>query len=118
MIKSRITELRKAKGLTLQQLADLCETTHATISRLECGKQSVTLDWLETIANALEVDPAAIIASKGDISVSVTPSAVKIDATLRTTKDADWLIARITDLKATLMTDAPAESKVVALVRK
>jgi DNA-binding XRE family transcriptional regulator len=56
-----IREIRKQRGLTLQQLADQVGTTPQTIQRLETGSMSVSVDWLERIASALKLAPADLL---------------------------------------------------------
>ncbi|MFN9634042.1 MAG: helix-turn-helix domain-containing protein [Erythrobacteraceae bacterium] len=58
---NRIRDLRKAKGLTLADLAAACEpaTTAQTIGRLETGTRQLSLGWMNRIAAALGVDPAS-----------------------------------------------------------
>jgi transcriptional regulator with XRE-family HTH domain len=58
-----IREVRRAKGLTLDQVAAACEppTTPQTIGRLECGTRTVSLPWLRRIARALGVEPADLL---------------------------------------------------------
>ena len=60
---SRIREVRKAKGMTLDDVAKRCEppTTAQTIGRLETGTRTLSLDWLNRIADALGVDSAALL---------------------------------------------------------
>ncbi|WP_417609641.1 helix-turn-helix domain-containing protein [Parasphingorhabdus sp.] len=60
---SRIRDVRKAKGLTLDEVAKRCEppTTAQTIGRLETGTRTLSLGWLNRIADALGVDSAALI---------------------------------------------------------
>ncbi|MBW0144684.1 helix-turn-helix domain-containing protein [Sphingomicrobium clamense] len=60
---SRIREVRKAKGMTLSQVAEKCEpkTTAQTIGRLETGMRTLSVDWLNRIANALGVDSAELV---------------------------------------------------------
>ena len=53
-----IREWRKHRGLTLEQLADRIGTTHASLSRIERGRQPYTQGLFEAIAEALGVDPA------------------------------------------------------------
>ena len=52
---TRIREVRKAKGLTLEQVGALCDppTTAQTIGRLETGTRTVSVKWLNRIADAL-----------------------------------------------------------------
>ncbi len=60
-MSTRIRELRKARGFTLQQLADQAGTTAQTIQRLETDNMSVSVDWLQRIAPALGVTPAGLL---------------------------------------------------------
>lgn len=70
---SRIRETRKAKGLTLAELAARCDppTTAVTIGRLETGIRSLSISWLERIAAALDVDPKSLIAEAGEETIPV-----------------------------------------------
>lgn len=58
-----IREVRRAKGLTLLDVAQRCEppTTAQTIGRLETGTRTVSVDWLNRIADALQVDAADLV---------------------------------------------------------
>ena len=56
-MKTRIREMRRQRGMTLQQLAESIRpepTTPQTIGRLETGVRTVSLDWLARIAEALD----------------------------------------------------------------
>lgn len=59
---TRIRELRRQRGLTLKELADLSGTTPQTVQRLETANMTVSTDWLERIAAALEVRPIELLA--------------------------------------------------------
>jgi transcriptional regulator with XRE-family HTH domain len=52
-IGSRLRELREAQGLTTTQLGERCALTQSTISKVENGKWSVSLDILSKIVGAL-----------------------------------------------------------------
>ena len=60
---NRIRDIRKAKGLTLADLAAACvpPTTAQTIGRLETGTRQLSLVWMNRIAAALGVDPASLM---------------------------------------------------------
>lgn len=60
---NRIRDIRKAKGLTLADLAAACQppTTAQTIGRLETGMRQLSLGWINRIAAALDVEPAALM---------------------------------------------------------
>ncbi len=60
---NRIRDVRKAKGLALIDVAEKCVpmTTAQTIGRLETGTRTLSLDWLNRIADALGVDSAELV---------------------------------------------------------
>ena len=60
-METRIRELRKAKGWTLQQVADLVGTTAQTVQRLETANMTVSTDWLERFAGAFSVRAVDLI---------------------------------------------------------
>lgn len=58
-----IREVRRAKGMTLDDVARRCvpPTTAQTIGRLETGTRTVSVGWLNRIADALGVDAADLV---------------------------------------------------------
>jgi transcriptional regulator with XRE-family HTH domain len=63
---NRIREIRKARGLTLADLAEACDppTTAQTIGRLETGMRNLSTKWMDRIGAALEVDPQVLVRSE------------------------------------------------------
>lgn len=63
---NRIRDIRKAKGLTLADLAAACDppTTAQTIGRLETGTRTLSIDWMDRIGEALNVDPPVLVRSE------------------------------------------------------
>ena len=60
---TRIREVRRARGLTLDDVAQRCDppTTPQTIGRLETGTRTVSVGWLNRIAKALGVDAQDLV---------------------------------------------------------
>ena len=60
---TRIREVRRARKLTLQEVAERCQppTTPQTIGRLETGTRTVSVGWLNRIARALGVEAADLV---------------------------------------------------------
>jgi transcriptional regulator with XRE-family HTH domain len=60
---TRIREVRRAKKMTLQDVADRCSppTTPQTIGRLETGTRTVSVGWLNRIAGALGVEAGDLV---------------------------------------------------------
>ncbi|HEX7855768.1 MAG TPA: helix-turn-helix transcriptional regulator [Sphingobium sp.] len=67
---TRIRDVRKAKGLTLEEVAMRCvpPTTAQTIGRLETGTRTVSVKWLNRIAAALDVVAGDLV----DLPLSAT----------------------------------------------
>jgi len=60
---TRIREVRRARGLTLDDVAKRCDppTTPQTIGRLETGTRTVSVGWLNRIAKALGVEAQDLV---------------------------------------------------------
>jgi len=78
-MQSRIRDIRKAKGLTLAEVAERCSppTTAVTIGRLETGMRSLSVQWMERLAAALDVEPQSLI---GDSTEQAVPVAALLSA--------------------------------------
>ncbi len=73
---TRIRDVRRARKLTLQDVADRCDppTTPQTIGRLETGTRTVSVGWLNRIAGALGVEASDLVTlpDREDIPVAAT----------------------------------------------
>lgn len=60
---TRIREVRRARGMTLDDVAQACDppTTPQTIGRLETGTRTVSVGWLNKIAKALGVEAQDLV---------------------------------------------------------
>jgi transcriptional regulator with XRE-family HTH domain len=60
---TRIREVRRARGMTLDDVARACDppTTPQTIGRLETGTRTVSVGWLNRIARALGVEAQDLV---------------------------------------------------------
>ena len=73
---TRIRDVRRAKKMTLQDVADRCQppTTPQTVGRLETGTRTVSVGWLNRIAKALGVEAAELVQlpERADIPIAAT----------------------------------------------
>jgi transcriptional regulator with XRE-family HTH domain len=73
---TRIRDVRRARKMTLQDVADRCQppTTPQTIGRLETGTRTVSVGWLNRIAKALGVEGSDLVTlpDREDIPVAAT----------------------------------------------
>lgn len=57
MLKNRISEIRKAKGIGLEELADKAGLSPGYVSLMASGARNISLKNLEKLATALECRP-------------------------------------------------------------
>ena len=70
---TRIREVRRARGMTLDEVARACEppTTPQTIGRLETGTRTVSVGWLNRIAKALGADASDLVQGGETVELKV-----------------------------------------------
>jgi len=62
---ANVRAYRKLRGMTLLQIAGICGTTPQTIQRLETANMTMSLDWLQALADALKVEPYQLVGGQG-----------------------------------------------------
>lgn len=62
-MKNRIREHRKAKGWTIEHLAELVGTSKGHLSDIETGKREASVPMLRSIAHALSVTEVEVFAA-------------------------------------------------------
>lgn len=78
LVRSRLRSLRRSLGWSLDALAERSNLSPSTISRLETGKRSVSLDVLVPLARALQIDLDSLLeADTPDTDVVIRPVASK-----------------------------------------
>jgi transcriptional regulator with XRE-family HTH domain len=106
--RTYIREWRAKRGLSLRRLAERLEETpggdlilsHASIGRIEAGKQPYTQSTLEAIANALGVNAAMLL------EVNPEKDGDVIDITLRLNKASPELRKQVIDVIEALLQSA------------
>lgn len=67
-VGERIRAIRKARGLTQQQLAELSGLDDAYIGSLERGERNFSIDTLEKIINALNIPLSQLMYSDNEVN--------------------------------------------------
>ena len=91
VVRSRLRSLRHTLGLSLDELAARSHLSPSTISRIETGKRTISLDVLLPLAAALQVGVEALLDVRSDDDVVIRP--VPSTSGARTT----WMLSRPTD---------------------
>lgn len=74
VIRTRLRSLRQTLGLSLDDLAARTDLSPSTISRVETGKRTISLDVLLPLAQALGVDLDTLFEVSGDEDVIIRPT--------------------------------------------
>jgi len=90
VVRTRLRSLRNTLGLSLDELAVRTNLSPSTISRVETGKRSISLDILLPLASSLQVDLDALLDVRSDDDVVIRPAPGNSGA--RTT----WMLSRPT----------------------
>ena len=85
MISEKIKELRKKKGLSLEQLAEAVGTSRQTVHRYENGIiTNIPHDKIEALAKALETTPSRLMGWENEvIEISTFNNIKKIDRSIK-----------------------------------
>lgn len=109
-VRTRLRALRTTLGLSLDDLAARTALSPSTISRIETGKRTISLDVLLPLATALQVDLDALLEVRRDDDVVIRPTPTTSGG--RTT----WMLSRPTDpsvaVRVRLEPAAPPEQRV------
>ncbi len=90
VLRTRLRSLRKTLGLSLDELAARTNLSPSTISRVETGKRTISLDILLPLASALQVDLDALLDVHSDDDVIIRP------APSSTGRRTTWMLSRPT----------------------
>jgi transcriptional regulator with XRE-family HTH domain len=73
VVRTRLRSLRNALGLSLDELAARANLSPSTISRVETGKRTISLDVLLPLASALQVGLDSLLDVRSDDDVVIRP---------------------------------------------
>ena len=90
VVRTRLRSLRNTLGLSLDELAVRTNLSPSTISRIETGRRTISLDVLLPMATALQVDLDALLDVRSDDDVVIRP------APSTTGKRTTWMLSRPT----------------------
>src|SRR5687767_14489868 len=90
VVRTRLRSLRNTLGLSLDELGARANLSPSTISRIETGKRTISLDVLLPLAAALQIDLDALLDVRSDDDVVIRPA--PSTAGKRTT----WMLSRPT----------------------
>ncbi|HVV76728.1 MAG TPA: XRE family transcriptional regulator [Mycobacteriales bacterium] len=111
VVRTRLRALRTTLGFSLDELAARTNLSPSTISRVETGKRTISLDVLLPLAKALHIDLDVLLDVRNDDDVVIRPTPD------RSGKRTTWLLSRPTSSTSALKvrlepTRTPPEQRV------
>jgi len=100
-IGANIKKLRRKKGLTQAQLAELAEISTVHMSHIETGSVAMSLESLINISNSLDTTPDIILLGEYNIPSEYSDS-IFAEKTKDLTADEIRLLIRLSELLETL----------------
>ncbi|WP_294243654.1 helix-turn-helix transcriptional regulator [uncultured Chryseobacterium sp.] len=64
---NQIKKLRKERGLSLRQLAQLCDIDYSDISKIEKGQRNIQISTLLELTRGLDIHPKDLFDFKTDV---------------------------------------------------
>lgn len=78
-VGDRMRAIRKAQGLTQQQLAELSNLDDAYIGAVERGERNFSIDTLEKIVTALQIQPGELFLNSQGLNETEAPQRKALD---------------------------------------
>lgn len=72
LIGDKIKAIRKEKGLTQEKLADRAQLTYQYIGAVERGTRNISMDSLERIISALDVDFSQLLNQRNSANIPIS----------------------------------------------
>ena len=88
IVRTRLRSMRSTLGLSLDDLAARTNLSPSTISRIETGKRTISLDVLLPLATGLQVGLDVLLQMSDDADVVIRPTPSRVEG--RTT----WALSR------------------------
>ena len=79
LLGRKIKEIRESRGLTQQQLAELCDLHTTSIGMIEIGRRMPSLSTLELIVKTLDIDYQDLFDFTNTYSLEKSEEKLKID---------------------------------------
>jgi transcriptional regulator with XRE-family HTH domain len=96
MFKNRVREMRKAKWLTIQELADKVGRGFSTIQKLDTGTVDLDTYWMEILSQALDCEPWELLPK--EMQPNISPEEMEI---IRAVRKAKEVTAKTNEISAT-----------------
>jgi transcriptional regulator with XRE-family HTH domain len=111
LVRTRLRSLRRSLGLSLDDMAERTHLSASTISRVETGKRTISLDVLLPMATALQIDLDALLDVRTDDDVVIRPTPTTAHG------HTTWMLSRPTSTTIALKMrieprSAPVEQRV------
>ena len=95
MFKNRVREIRKLKGMTLNDLAEKTGMTYSACQKIDAGTVDLDTQWMTKLADAFNVEPWELLPK--EMQPNITPEEAEV---LRAIRRAKEVTSKVPEVKA------------------
>ena len=96
MFRNRVREIRKAKGITLNELAEITGMTYSACQKIDAGTVDLDTKWMQKLAIAFDCEPWELLPK--EMQPNITPEEMEV---LRAVRKAKNSVAKTDDISET-----------------
>jgi len=85
--RNRARQIRETRSLSLQNIADACDTDSSNISRLETGDRKLNFEWMQKIAQALDCQPYDLLPNAPTLNDQYIDTYYPLESLFETIRD-------------------------------
>jgi transcriptional regulator with XRE-family HTH domain len=84
MFKNRVREIRKAKGMTLNELAEKTGMTYSACQKIDAGTVDLDTKWMNMLSKVFDVEPWELLPK--EMQPNITPEEAEVLRAIRKAK--------------------------------
>ena len=85
MFKNRVREIRKQKGMTLNELAEKTGMTYSACQKIDAGTVDLDTKWMRMLAKVFNVEPWELLPK--EMQPNITPEEAEVLRAIRKAKE-------------------------------
>ena len=87
MFKNRVREIRNAKGMTLNELAEKTGMTYSAVQKIDSGRVDLDTNWMKKLSIVFDCEPWELLPK--EMQPNISPEEMEIIRAVRKAKAID-----------------------------
>jgi transcriptional regulator with XRE-family HTH domain len=85
MFKNRVREIRNAKGMTLNELAEKTGMTYSAVQKIDSGRVDLDTNWMQKLSIVFDCEPWELLPK--EMQPDISPDEMEIIRAVRKAKE-------------------------------